>query len=182
MAGSAAAAGRSPARATMLIVGGVIVAMVAIVLVLSSGGGKSTSGHTSAGGQGTANTSSTTNGTHKNKQASSHHSESPAPAASPAATSVAVLNGTNITGLAHQLSANLQQSGYTQSTALDGTPPGSHATTVVEYTGGHKAEAQGVASALSVTQVQPIETAVASLAGAATVVVIAGEDKAASVP
>ena len=92
---------------------------------------------------------------------------------------MAVLNGTNITGLAHSLSKDLQQSGYAQATALNGTPPGSHPTTVVEYTSGHRAEAQGVASALSVTQVQPMETAVSSLAGAATVVVIAGEDKAA---
>ena len=64
---------------------------------------------------------------------------------------------------------------------MNGTPPGSHPTTVVEYTSGHRAEAQGVASALSVTQVQPIETAVSSLAGSATVVVVAGEDKASAV-
>jgi hypothetical protein len=165
----------------MLIVGGVIVAVVAIVLVLSSGGGGKSGSQTSAGGQGTTKTSSTSSGSHKSKHASSHHSESPAPLTSPAATSVAVLNGTNTTGLAHRLSTNLQQSGYTQSTALDGTPPGSHATTLVEYTSGHKAEAQGVASALGVAQVQPMETAVASLAGAASVVVIAGEDKAAAV-
>ena len=82
-----------------------------------------------------------------------------------------VLNGTSTNGLAHSLSNDLQQGGYTQATAMDGTPPGSHATTVVEYTSGHRAEAQGVASALSVTQVQPIEAAVSSLAGAATVVV-----------
>jgi hypothetical protein len=94
---------------------------------------------------------------------------------------VAVLNGTNTTGLAHRLSTNLQQSGYTQATALNGTPPGSHATTVVEYTSGHRAEAQAVASSLGVTQVQPMETAVASLAGASTVVVVAGADKAAAV-
>jgi hypothetical protein len=39
-----------------------------------------------------------------------------------------------------------------------------------------------VASALSVTQVQPMEAAVSSLVGSATVVVIAGADKAAAVP
>ena len=93
---------------------------------------------------------------------------------------MAVLNGTNTTGLAHSLSKDLQQSGYSQAMALNGTPPGSHPITVVEYTSGHRADAQGVARALGVTQVQPLEAAVSSLAGAATVVVVAGEDKAAA--
>ena len=93
-----------------------------------------------------------------------------------------MLNGTETTGLAHTLSTTLRQGGYTQATALNGTPPGSHATTLVEYSSGHWAEAQGVASALSVTQVQPMEADVSSLVGTATVVVIAGADKAAAVP
>ncbi len=158
----------------MLIVGGVIVVVVALVLVLSSGsGGKSA-------GQGAAKTaSSSTRGAHNHKHASSHHSENSAAAASPAATSVAVLNGTNTTGLAHSLSKDLQQSGYSQAMALNGTPPGSHPVTVVEYTTGHRSDAEGVARAIAVTQVQPLETAVASLAGPAMVVVVAGADKAA---
>jgi LytR cell envelope-related transcriptional attenuator len=180
MKGPPAATGRSPARATMLVVGGVIVIVVALVLVLTSGGGGKSTGQGSGAGQGTKTTTSTSNGTHQ-KQLSSHHSASAgAGAASPASTTVAVLNGTSTNGLAHSLSKDLQQSGYSQAAALNGTPPGSHASTVVEYASGHHAEAQGVASALSVTQVQPMETAVASLAGAATVVVIAGEDKAAA--
>jgi hypothetical protein len=91
---------------------------------------------------------------------------------------VAVLNGTNTTGLAHRLSASLQQSGYSQATALGGTPPGSHQATVVEYAAGDRAEAKQVARALSVSEVQPLESSVATLAGGATVVVIAGLDKA----
>ncbi len=175
-------AGRSPARATALIVGGVIVVVVALVLVLSSGGGGRSRSQGSTGGRGTTKTaSSTTTSAHTHKQASSHHSESPAVAASPAATSVAVLNGTNTTGLAHSLSKDLQQNGYSQATALNGSPPGSHATTIVEYSSGHRADAQGVASALGIAQVQPMETVVASLAGSATVVVLAGADKAAAV-
>jgi hypothetical protein len=131
----------------------------------------------STAGQSTA---STTHHTH-HTQTRPNHGESSAAAASPASTTVAVLNGTSINGLAHSLSKDLQQSGYAQASALNGTPPGSHPTTVIEYSSGHHAEAQGVASALSVTQVQPMETAVSSLAGAATVVVIAGEDKASAV-
>jgi hypothetical protein len=50
----------------------------------------------------------------------------------------------------------------------------------VEYTTGHRADGEGVASALAVTQVQPLETPVAALASSATVVVIVGADKAAA--
>jgi LytR cell envelope-related transcriptional attenuator len=166
----------------MLIVGGVIVVVVALVLVLSSGGGGKSTGQGSSAGQSAASSAaSTTSSAPSHKHASSHQSESSAPAASPAATSVAVLNGTNTTGLAHSLSKVLQQSGYSQATALNGTPPGSHTITLVEYTAGHRADAQGVASALGVAQVQPMEAAVSSLASPAIVVVVAGADKAAGV-
>ncbi len=173
-------AGGSPARATIAIVAGVIVVVVALVLVFSSGGGGKSTGQGSAATQGAAQTVSTTTATHAVTRTSVRHT--PATVASPASITVAVLNGTNTTGLAHSLSDDLQQSGYLRAAALNGSPPGSHTTTTVEYANGHKAEAQGVAHALEVTQVQSMETAVASLAGAATVVVIAGEDKAASVP
>jgi hypothetical protein len=169
----------------MLIVGGVIVVVVvmAVVLVLSSGGGGKSKSQGSAGTQGEAKRANTTSGTHTTTRTSSHHSESSvAVAASPAAITVTVLNGTNTNGLAHSLADDLQQSGYLRATALNGSPPGSHTTTVVQYTSGHRAEAQAVSRALEVTQVQPMETAVASLAGASTVVVIAGEDKVAAVP
>jgi hypothetical protein len=162
----------------MLILGGVVVVVVALVLVLSSGGGGKSSGQTAAGGQAATKTTSVT---HTHKQTSAHHGESTAPAVSPAETSVTVLNGTNVTGLARSLSDDLQQGGYLRATALQGTPPGTHTTTTVEYASGHRAEAQSVAKALEVTHVQPMETGVSSLAGAATVVVIAGEDKAAAV-
>ena len=54
--------------------------------------------------------------------------------------------------------------------------------TVVQYSSGHQAEAEGVAHSLDVSQVQPLEPAVATLAGSASVVVIVGADKAATVP
>ena len=95
---------------------------------------------------------------------------------------MAVLNGTETTGLAHRISGNLHQSGYSRATALNGRPPGANQVTVVEYASGHRADAQGVARALGVTQAQPMEGTVASLAGSATVVVIVGLDKAATAP
>ncbi len=93
-----------------------------------------------------------------------------------------MLNGTETTGLAHRAASELQTSGYSQAVALSGRPPGSGLVTVVEYAGGHRAEAEGVAHSISVTHVQPIEAAVAALAGSANVVVIVGADKATSSP
>jgi hypothetical protein len=151
--------------------------VVAIALVLSLHGGGKSSGQSPTVGRSVAKTGA---GTKAHRQTGAHHGESSV-AASPASTAVVVLNGTNVNGLAHNLASDLQQGGYSQAEAMNGTPPGSHATTVVEYTSGHRADAQGVASAIGVTKVQPIEAAISSLAGSATVVVVAGEDKAAAV-
>ncbi len=93
-----------------------------------------------------------------------------------------MLNGTETTGLAHQVSTTLRQSGYTQATALNGRPPGANQVTVVQYTPGHKADAEGVARSLSVTGVEPMESTTASLAGPASVAVVVGLDKAATSP
>jgi LytR cell envelope-related transcriptional attenuator len=169
--------GRSPARVTVLIVGAVIVGVVAVVLVVSLLGSSSGKG---AAGTSASTKPATSNHSHTSTSASTSPSESSTPSVSPAETQVAVLNGTTAEGLAHRLAASLQQSGYSQATALDGTPPGNHQTSVVEYTSGHHAEATQVAQALSISQVQPMEGSVSALVGSSTVVVIAGQDKAGS--
>ncbi len=99
-------------------------------------------------------------------------------APNPSETAVVVLNGTSTPGLAHHLASDLQQGGYTLAAASAGVPPGTHATTVVEYAPGHRVDAKAVAKALDVTQVQAIESTIASLVGPATVVVLAGADQA----
>jgi hypothetical protein len=91
---------------------------------------------------------------------------------------IAVLNGTSTAGLAHRLSSSLQQNGYSQAAPLQGTPPGVHQVTVVEYASGHRADAEQVAHALSVTQVRSLESSVSQLVGGSTVVVIVGQDQA----
>ena len=53
---------------------------------------------------------------------------------------------------------------------------------MVEYAEGGKEAAEGVAHTLSVTQVQPMEAAVANLANSAKVVVVVGADKATASP
>jgi len=157
-------------------VGAVVIAVIAVVLVVSSLG--SSSGTTPIPTTATTTAHTPAHHTHTSTSANAHQSEASAPTVSPAEAQVAVLNGTSTPNLAHRLSASLQQSGYSQATPLSGTPPGSHQTTVVEYSSGHRAEAAQVAQALGVGQVQPIEAAVSPLAGSSTVVVIAGLDKA----
>jgi hypothetical protein len=172
---------RSPARATVLIVGGVLAGVAVLVVILSSGGGGSSSGNGAASSSAASHTQ--TGAAHSTTHA--HHASttsSTSSSANPAETSVAVLNGTETSGLAHRVSDTLHQGGYTQATALNGRPPGANQVTVVEYAPGHRADAQGVASSLSVTSVQPMESATASLAGSASVVVIVGLDKAATAP
>jgi hypothetical protein len=145
--------------------------VAAVVVALTSLGGSSSNKGTVA----TTSTGTTTK-THTSS-AKGKHGAKATPALSPAETNVAVLNGTETTGLAHRIASDLQQNGYSQANALDGTPPGSGQVTVVEYASGHHAEAEGVAHSLSVKDVQPLETAVSSLAGSAPVVVIVGADK-----
>lgn len=159
----------------MLIGGGVAaLALVVLAVVLLSG---------SSGGN-SATQSANTGTITVAKSGSKHHAKSSAPAKPhaqappPAETTVAVLNGTETTGLAHHVSEELQQSGYSQATPLEGKPPGANSVTVVEYASGQQAAAEGVARSIPGAQVQPLETAVAPLAGSSKVVVIVGANTA----
>ena len=158
---------RSTGRTTLLILGGVVLGVAVIVLAVSAlkGGSKPSP---------TATQSSTPSTT-----AAHTTTPAPAPASNPSELNVAVVNGTSTNDLAHHLAADLQQSGYTRAEASSAVPPGTHATTVVQYTSGHRADGQAVAKALDVTKVKPMEASTASLVSHATVVVVAGADQAA---
>lgn len=152
-----------------------VLAILALILVLAT---KGSSSPTKPSTSTSANSGSVT----QTSTGASHHKPSSktkqAKATPPAETSVVVLNGTEQTGLAHRISSELQQSGYSQADALDGRPPGANEATVVEYASGHQADAAGVAKSLAVSHVEPMEQAVAVLAGSAKVVVVVGTDKA----
>jgi LytR cell envelope-related transcriptional attenuator len=165
-----------------MIVGGLILGAAVLVAVLLSLGGSSK--HGGSGSTAAVTSSSGAGGGSGQTKTSNAGSSSTTAAATvnPANANVAVLNGTGTTGLAHRVSAELAHRGYSRATALDGRPPGANQVTVVEYASGHRADAQSVARALGVTQPQPMESTVSSLAGSATVVVIVGLDKAATVP
>jgi len=172
---------RSPARVAVLVVAGVVVLVVALVLILSnSGGGSSTanSAHSTAAGGASAAARARAHARHST---GGSHPTSAAPAGA-GTTNVVVLNGTSTPGLAHRVAGELRQSGYSQATPMGGSPPGSNQVTLVEYASGHQGDAEGVARSLGVGQAQPMEASVASLSGSATVVVIVGPDKAATVP
>jgi LytR cell envelope-related transcriptional attenuator len=148
-------------RAIVLIAGGLlIVAVVAVLLlgVLRGGGSKSAgSAAPAAASQGVAG--------------------------NPASIRVAVLNGTSTVGLAHHLATSLQQSGYAQAKFLTARPSGSHPTTIVLYSSDHRADARAVARALGVSagDVDPLDPGTRALSSSATVVVVAGEDRAGAV-
>jgi LytR cell envelope-related transcriptional attenuator len=163
----------------VLVLGGVLVAAAAVVAALGLLGGSS--------GPKQAQSSTTSTTAHSRQARTRHHAtsrktSSTSHAANVAEQSVVVLNGTETTGLAHRISGQLQQRGYSQAAALGGRPPGANQVTVVEYASGHQADAEGVARSLGVSQVQPLEAGVASLGGSAKVVVIVGADKATATP
>lgn len=158
----------SPARGVALIVGSAIIGVLLIALVVSV-----LKGSSGASPSGKASPLVQTKGSLQGAAG-----EGAQAASTPAEVAVVVLNGTSTAGLAHHIAAALQQSGYSRAEASAGVPPGSPATTVVEYTSGHRADAQAVAKALNVTKVQPIDSSTAQLASMATVVVLAGADQA----
>jgi hypothetical protein len=156
------------------MIAGALLVVAAAVFVATSLGGSSGKprAHTTSTSLAPAGTS-----THS----SSHHAKASghAGAANAAEINVAVLNGTETTGLAHRLAGELQKLGYSQAAPLSGRPPGSSQATLVQYASGHKSDAEGVARSLSVTNVAPMEAGVSSLAGSATVAVVVGADRAA---
>jgi hypothetical protein len=157
------------------VIGVGVLAILALVLVLAGKGGSSpTKGSTGTSANNGSVTQTTTSTSHHKSSSTTKQAK----ATPPAETSVVVLNGTEQTGLAHLISSELQQRGYSQADALDGRPPGANEATVVEYASGHQADAAGVAKSLAVSHVEPMEQAVAVLAGSAKVVVVVGTDKA----
>ncbi len=162
----------------MLLIGAGLVVILALVVVLAtrSSGGSNDKANTSAS-QGTSETRTSSTGA-KTTSTTKKATKPSAKATPPAETAVTVLNGTESVGLARRFSTVLQQNGYSQAAAAFGRPPGANEATVVEYVSGHQADAEGVAHSLAVSHVQPIEQAVAALAGSAKVVVIVGTDKA----
>jgi LytR cell envelope-related transcriptional attenuator len=90
---------------------------------------------------------------------------------------VAVLNGTTVPGLAAMLSDQIAAAGFKKGTINDYSDK-QLAESVVQYAPGHQVEANAVSRRLGISQREPVTANSRALAGDATVIVIAGADKA----
>ena len=98
-------------------------------------------------------------------------------AVKPANVTVAVLNGTTVPGLAATLSDEVLEAGFKVGTITNFSDQ-QLAESVVQYAPGHEPEARAVSRRLGITQREPVNPSSQALAGDATVIVIAGADKA----
>jgi LytR cell envelope-related transcriptional attenuator len=95
----------------------------------------------------------------------------------PGNVTVAVLNGTTVPGLAAALRDQIAAAGFKKG-AIDVFSDQQLTQSVVQYAPGHEAEAQAVGRMLGISQREPVTANSRALAGDATVIVIAGADKA----
>jgi hypothetical protein len=98
-------------------------------------------------------------------------------AVKPGNVTVAVLNGTTVPGLAAALRDQIAAAGFEKST-INNFSDQQLAESVVQYAPGHQAEAKAVSRRLGISQLEPVTANSRALAGNATVIVIAGADKA----
>jgi LytR cell envelope-related transcriptional attenuator len=98
-------------------------------------------------------------------------------AVKPGNVTVAVLNGTTVPGLAAALSDQIAAAGFKKGT-IDVFSDQQLAESVVQYAPGHQAEAKAVSLRVGISQREPVTPDSRALAGDATVIVIAGADKA----
>jgi hypothetical protein len=92
-------------------------------------------------------------------------------------TTVAVLNGTTIPGLAAQVSDELSRGGFRRGSVTNAADQQRPGTTVV-FASGHRRAAEEVAKLLKVPTVTPIDSGTQAIAGGdAAVVVTVGNDR-----
>jgi hypothetical protein len=150
----------------------VAVALVGVLVL----GGAAAYGVTQLTGDDSGNSPSaaTADGTGKN---GSGKPKRKGAAINPASVTVAVLNGTTVPGLAATLSDQVGAAGFKVGTITNFYDQ-QLAESVVQYAPGHEAEAKAVSRRVGITQREPVNPSSRALAGDATVIVIAGADKA----
>jgi hypothetical protein len=157
--------------AAVLVVLSIAGVVVALLVVTSSGGGSSAS--------------STNSSAASNAPTTTSQRRKPPAAVTPSSVTVAVLNGTATSGLAHRVGVKLAASGYKQGTVATATDQ-TRTATVVAFMPGHRRDAVSVATALKLgsASVQPLDQNTQAVAcpppGACTsgVVVTVGSDLA----
>jgi hypothetical protein len=98
-------------------------------------------------------------------------------AVKPGNVTVAVLNGTTVPGLAAALREQIAAAGFKKGTINDFSDQ-QLAESVVQYAPGHQAAANAVSRRVGISRREPVTADSRALAGDATVIVIAGADKA----
>jgi hypothetical protein len=98
-------------------------------------------------------------------------------AVKPGTVTVAVLNGTTVPGLAAALRDQVAAAGFKKGT-IDVNSEQQLTASVVQYAPGHEAAAKAVGRALAISGREPVTPESRALAPDATVIVIAGADKA----
>jgi hypothetical protein len=156
------------AVAGVLIVGG---AAAFGITQLVSDEGTTTSDGERAGAAGSDDTQD-------NGAAADNGGDQPRRAVRPANVTVAVLNGTTVPGLAATLADQVTSAGFKAGTVANFTNNQQLAESVVQYASGHEREAAAVSRRLGIDQREAATAASQELAGDATVIVIAGGDKA----
>jgi hypothetical protein len=126
------------------------------------------------GGDGGDNAS---NAQANNNDGSANQPKQKGAAVKPGNVTVAVLNGTTVPGLAATLSDQVSAAGFKVGTITNFYDQ-QLAESVVQYAPGHQAEAKAVGRRVGITQREPVSASSRALAGDATVVLIAGADKA----
>jgi hypothetical protein len=104
------------------------------------------------------------------------------PPLNPSKITVAVLNGTTITGLASETANKLEQQGFQRGNTSNADTQGQQAQSVVEYSGNNSRAARLVANKLGISDIEPIDAQTQVKAGDATVTVIIGADRAPASP
>jgi len=100
----------------------------------------------------------------------------PAAPGAPSSVTFSVLNGTGVDGLGKQVADELEATGYRRGNVTNASEQ--KAESVVLYAGGARADALAVAREIEVSQTEPIDASSQVLAGDASVVVVAGADRA----
>jgi hypothetical protein len=95
----------------------------------------------------------------------------------PGNVTVAVLNGTTVPGLAAALRDRIAAAGFEKGMINDFSDQ-QLAASVVQYVPGHQSEAQAIGRRFGISRREPVTADSRALAGDATVIVIAGADKA----
>jgi LytR cell envelope-related transcriptional attenuator len=118
------------------------------------------------------------NGGSESKKGGGNHSEKQAAAKKikPGEIEVAVLNGTSVPGLAATYGDKVEKEGFELGAVTNSDA--SFEKSVVMFKQGHKPEAKEVAKQLTIVKLEPMNSEVAQVSGAANVSVVVGEDDA----